>query len=98
KDANATATVIPALTLMLRNSDLRVREATAMTLGQFGPVAASATQALQQALETEDRLMAQEPERERKERHRVAHQAIADALLAVTATEPLPPPKNNAER
>jgi HEAT repeat protein len=93
KDASASATVIPALTLMLRNSDLRVREAAAMTLGQFGPAAASATAALQQALDTEDRLMALEPERERKERNRVVHQAIADALLAVTDTETLPAPK-----
>jgi hypothetical protein len=77
--------VVKAVRVALRNTDLRVREAAAMTLAQFGPVAISAVPDLKEALVREAWLLAQEPEQDRRERVRLVRQAIADALLSVTS-------------
>jgi HEAT repeat protein len=78
------APVIEAVRVALFNRDVRVREAAGLTLVQFGPAARSAVADLRQALSTEARLLVQEPETDRRDRHRAARQAIADAILAVT--------------
>ena len=80
-----TQPLVASLTNALRNRDGRVREAAAITLAQFGPRAASAEPALQAALTAEAKLLAEEPEPEKRKKLGATRQAISDALLAVTA-------------
>jgi hypothetical protein len=85
KDVKDATPIVLAVTAALKNRDVRVREAAAMTLAQFGPVAVAAVNDLKQALLSETYYLNQEPEADRKERHRGVRQAMADALLAITA-------------
>jgi len=79
--------LVNSLTRALQNRDGRVRAAAAGTLAQFGPRARSATGALQTALVAEARMLAEEPEPEKRKKHGTTRQAISDALLAVTAAD-----------
>jgi HEAT repeat protein len=85
KDVKDPTPIVLAVCVGLRNRDVRVREAAAMTLAQFGPPAIAAVPYLKESLLMETAYLNQEPEQDRKEKNRASRQAMSDALLAITA-------------